>query len=371
MAREQLSPAIVERRCPNCGTRVARDAESCFMCGHDLRISPRRARGISLIDALLVLAVVAVLVLWWQMGSRPGAESVATTGVGPPSANVPLLDTTVTPIATPEPTPTTAPATTTSSVRHQVITGETLLSIASQYGVSVADIQVANNLTNELIRAGDVLIIPIVGPAAETTLNRTPAARFQYTVQSGDTIVSIAVNFGSTVEDILAVNNRSANDIIRPGDVLVIPLRQTPTEVIESAAPPPSPAQSAITQTQSALPANVEAIYVEPRLMGPSNEEVVLREEAVLFRWISVDVLAPNEWYVLLIYPSGNASQPIPSVWTKATSYRLGPEFAPDAGQSAAYAWQISVVRVKTDNNGQMILEAASPPSEVRRFTWQ
>jgi LysM repeat protein len=311
-----------------------------------------------------------VLVLWWQMGSRPAPETAATTGVGLPSDNVPLLETTVTPTTVAEPTPTTA-ATTTSTVRHQVITGETLLSIASQYGVSVADIQVANNLTDELIRAGDVLIIPIAGPAAETTLNRTPAARFQYTVQSGDTIVSIAVNFGSTVEDILAVNTMSANDIIRPGDVLVIPLRQTPTEVIESAAPPPSPDQSAVSETQSAPPANVEAIYVEPRLMGPANEELVLREEAVLFRWISVDVLAPNEWYVLLIYPSGNATQPIPSVWTKATSYRLGPEFAPNAGQSATYAWQISVVRVKTDSNGQMILEAASPPSEVRRVTWQ
>lgn len=369
MAREQLSPAIVERRCPNCGTRVARDAESCFMCGHDLRISPRRARGISLVDALLVLAVVAVLVLWWQMGNRPVTETSATAGAALPAGNVPLLTTTTTPTAMPEPTPTTTPITTTSTVRHQVITGENLLSIATQYGVSVADIQIANNLNNELIRAGDVLLIPIVGPAAETTLNRTPAARFQYTVQSGDTVVSIAVNFGSTVEDILAVNNLSANDIIRPGDVLVVPLRQTPTEVIESAVPT---TQTTITQTQSsAPPPAAEAIYVEPRLMGPTNAVTILREEAVLFRWISVDVLAPNEWYVLLIYPSGNASQSIPSVWTKATSYRLGPEFAPDAGQSAAYAWQISVVRVKTDNNGQMILEAASPPSEVRRFTWQ
>lgn len=367
MAREQLSPAIVERRCPNCGTRVARDAESCFMCGHDLRILPRRSRGISLIDALLVLAVVAVLVLWWQMGSRPLPETDTTTGALPPG-NVPLLEDTGTPTATPEPTPTTIPVTTTSTVRHQVITGETLLSIASQYGVAVDEIQAANNLSNELIRAGDVLIIPVTGPAAETSLNRTPAARFQYTVQSGDTIVSIAVNFGSTVEDILAVNNLSASDIIRPGDVLVIPLRQTPTEVIESAA---TTVESATPPTQSSPPTNADAVYVEPRLMGPSNEVTILREEAVLFRWISVDVLAPNEWYVLLIYPNGNAAQPIPSAWTKSTSYRLGLEFAPDAGQTTNYAWQVSVVRVKTDSNGQMILEAASPPSEVRRFTWQ
>jgi len=369
MAREQISPAIVERRCPNCGTRVARDAESCFMCGHDLRISSRRARGVSLIDAVLVLAVVAVLILWWQMGSRPILEATEAPGQAILPGNVPLLDATGTPTTTPEPTitPTAAPPAT-SYVRHQVITGETLLSIASQYGVSVDDIQAANNISNELIRAGDVLIIPVVGPAAETSLNRAPAAQFQYTVQAGDTIISIAVNFGSTVEDILAVNNRSANDIIRPGDVLIVPLRQTPTEVIESAAPA---AQTTESQTQPTPAGNPVPIYVEPRLIGPPNEAVALREEAVLFRWISVDVLAPNEWYVLLIYPDNSSAQSLPSVWTKATSYRLGPEFAPDAGQSATYAWQVSVVRVKTDANGQMILEAASPPSEVRRFTWQ
>ncbi len=367
MAREQISPAAVERRCPSCGTRVARDAESCFMCGHDLRVSPRRARGVSLVDAILVLAVVSVLVLWWQMGSRPVTEvaDIANQAILP--GNVPLLGetgavtSTVIITATETVTPSAA-----SYVRHQVITGEALLSIAGQYGVSVDDIKAANNLSDELIRAGDVLIIPVIGPAAETSLNRTPASHFQYTVQSGDTIVSIAVNFGSTVEDILAVNNRSANDIIRPGDNLIVPLRQTPTEVIESAAP-----ASGESAAAAQSPANLPAIYVEPRLIGPADAVTVVLEEAVLFRWISVDVLAPNEWYVLLLYPEGDAAQNLPSTWTKATSFRLGPEFAPAVGQKASYAWQISVVRVKTDANGQMILEAASPPSEVRRFTWQ
>ncbi len=367
MAREQISPAVVERRCPSCGTRVARDAESCFMCGHDLRISPRRARGVSLIDAILVLAVVAVLVLWWQMGSRPVTEAtdVASQAILP--GNVPLLNATETLTATVEVTPTaTAAPSAASYIRHQVITGEALLSIAGQYGVSVDDIKAANDLSDELIRAGDVLIIPVIGPAAETSLNRAPASRFQYTVQSGDTIVSIAVNFGSTVEDILAVNSRSANDIIRPGDVLIVPLRQTPTQVIESASPA---AEGVVAAAQA--PSNAPTIYVEPRLIGPPNGVTILLEEAVLFRWISVDVLAPNEWYVLLLYPEGDAAQSLPSTWTKSTSFRLDPEFAPAAGQKASYAWQVSVARVTTDANGQMILEAASPPSEVRRFTWQ
>src|SRR6266498_3489661 len=75
MAQEQLSRLSAERRCPNCGTRVARDAESCFMCGHDLRIQPRRRQRISWVDALLVLAVLAVLIIWWRLGTRSPLET--------------------------------------------------------------------------------------------------------------------------------------------------------------------------------------------------------------------------------------------------------------------------------------------------------
>jgi hypothetical protein len=90
-----------------------------------------------------------------------------------------------------------------------------------------------------------------------------------------------------------------------------------------------------------------------------------------LLRWVSVDVLAPNEWYVLLLYPASENARRLPSIWLKATSYRLEADLAPAEGQSADYAWQVSVVRVKIGERGQTILEAASPTSPLRRFTWQ
>ena len=369
MAREQLSPAAAERRCPNCGTRVARDAESCFMCGHDLRITPRRRQRIAIVDALLVLAVVAVLVLWWQIGSRPPQELPLAAGQTIGSEQLPVLtpDEASTPAALPTATPTPLSPTTTY-IRHQVLTGETLLSIAGEYGVTVDEIQGANNLADALIRAGDVLIIPVLQTVPANAASAGPTSRFQYTVRSGDTIVSIAVNFGSTVEEILSTNNLAANAIIRPGDELTIPLREPPTEVLASAAE--SVVTTTTTTTQSVV-STAETIYVEPRLIGPPDQSVIVREEAVLFRWISVDVLAPNEWYVLLIYPETTGAQRFPTIWTKSTSYRLGPEFAPAIGTRADYAWQVSLARVKTDADGQMIIEAASPASSVRRFTWQ
>lgn len=363
MARQQVSPVIAERRCPNCGTRVARDAESCFMCGHDLRIQKKRRQRVSWIDALLVLAVLVVLAVWWRIASQPRPEEVAADEVAVilPSS-IPLLTVTVTATLTVDAAATPIPTAGANGViRHRVVEGETLLSIATLYGVTVEEIQAANNITDALIRTGDELIVPVTVPANQDVSGSTVESRFEYTVQPGDTIISIANRFGSAVEDIIITNSLTTNDFIRPGDVLMVPVREVPAEVLASTVDIPAPLGAGSTG----------AVYAEPRPIGPANEEVVPATDATLLRWISVDVLAPNEWYVLLVYPISGPARTFPSIWTKTTSYRLETAFAPTNGEAATYAWQVSVVRVMPGVNNQYALEAASPPSELRSFTWR
>lgn len=372
MAREQISPAIAERRCPNCGTRVARDAESCFMCGHDLRIQPRRRQRVSWIDALLVLAVLAVLVVWWRIASRPQQEQADDTQVAAIlPTNIPLITATVTvsaavqvdAVVTPTPLPTASAG---GVIRHRVRQGETLLAIASLYGVTVEEIQAANSMADVLIRADDELIIPVGEGASQAATSDTVASRFEYTVQPGDTIVSIAASFGSTVEEILRANGLANSDFILPGDVLLIPVPQVPAEVLESTAGVQPPAA-----VPGGSPPEAGPVYIAPRLIGPPDEAEMPASEAVSLRWISVDVLNPNEWYVLLIYPVSGAARTLPTIWTKSTSYRLDTALAPAEGETAIYAWQVSVVRVMPGVSNQYALQAASPPSELRSFTWQ
>lgn len=341
---------------------MARDAESCFMCGHDLRTPVRGRRRFSWIDALLVVAVLAVLAVWWSIASQPREEVVGTDDAQALlPTNIPLL--TPTPegaVATlPEISPTViASVREDGVVRHTVQGGETLLAIAALYEVSVEEIQAANDLDSVLIRAGDELIIPITREASALN-GDTVASTFEYTVQSGDTIISIANRFGSTPQEILRANGLTGeNPVIRAGDVIRVPVPQVPAEVLASGA--------GVGAQDSA-----GGLYAEPRLIGPPDDVVIAHTDPVLLRWISVDVLQPNEWYVLLIYPLNGAAQQFPSIWTKATSYRLDTSFAPETGESAEYAWQVSVVRVRPGAGEQVALDAASPTSELRNFSWR
>ncbi len=368
MAQDRVTPGVAERRCPNCGTRVARNAESCFMCGYDLRNQPQNRRRISWIDALLVVAVLAVLVFWWRVGTESSSEAVSEPGVqGILPTSIPLLEATATstPTETPLPTATLPPITTeTVLVKHTVESGETLLDIAILYGVSVEEIQQANGLTSELIRVGDELTIPVVREIGGA-LGNGPASDFSYVVEDGDTLITIALKFGSTVRDIQTINELAANDIIRPGDELVIPVRGVPEEVLQAT---PAPATAPDSAAPSGPPSST--IYISPRLIAPADGTTIPRTDAVPLQWASVDVLKPNEWYVVQVLPRSPQAQQLPTAWTKQTTYRLSAQLAPPEGELAEYDWLISVVRVQS-GAGRPTLEAASPLSDIRRFIWR
>ena len=105
--------------------------------------------------------------------------------------------------------------------------------------------------------------------------------------------------------------------------------------------------------------------------MSPQHEETLSLKDEILFSWISVELLAPNEWYVLRMWPLVGISELPPAIWTKATSYRLSTEWAPVAGRSVKYGWQVTVVRLLPDEGQGREIQTASTPSAVRTFTWE
>jgi LysM repeat protein len=112
---------------------------------------------------------------------------------------------------------TQAPATVSAGgVEHVVAWGETIEIIAGQYGVSAEDIVAANNLTNpDLIRAGDVLIIPgVEAPSVEPGV---------HIVRQGETLQSIASMYGTTVDALARANGIVNTNYIWVGQRLTIP----------------------------------------------------------------------------------------------------------------------------------------------------
>jgi len=104
---------------------------------------------------------------------------------------------------------------------HTVRPGETLASIADQYGVTVPELIAfnSNTITNpHVVRVDTVLLIPGLSAADVSILNQT-----LYTVQEGDTLLGIAQQFGVTVDALMAANNISNADLLRIGDQLIIP----------------------------------------------------------------------------------------------------------------------------------------------------
>ncbi len=119
---------------------------------------------------------------------------------------------TATPSATATPTPTLVPG---QTVIHVVKTGETLYSIARQYGVTVEALAHLNKITDaSKIYVGQQLIIPR-GSIQPTPMPGTPvptatpgtATPIIYVVQRGDTLYSIARRYGTTVSAIATLNN--------------------------------------------------------------------------------------------------------------------------------------------------------------------
>ncbi len=127
--------------------------------------------------------------------------------------------------------------------QHKVLRGENLGLISSKYNTSVAAIRTANKLKNNIIRPGQVLVIPMSPEAAEavavanTKEEKTPAARFAggtYTVKSGDNLFDIARKLKIPFSDLLAANGMSRKSVIKPGQKLKL----TGVAAKEADAPP-------------------------------------------------------------------------------------------------------------------------------------
>ncbi len=155
----------------------------------------------------------------------PTGLPTVQTGTGGEATSIVVA--TVAPTATPKPTATaTLPAIPTLErpSTYTLQKGEWPICIARRYNLDVGSLLAANNLSmNSRPSAGTVLSIPSSGTwsSGSQQLLDHPT---DYTVQSGDTIYSIACAFGNvSPEGIIAANSLQSPYTVSAGSTLRIP----------------------------------------------------------------------------------------------------------------------------------------------------
>jgi LysM repeat protein len=109
-------------------------------------------------------------------------------------------------------------------VVHYVGFGESLYGIAAQYGVSVQAILQHNGIVNpDLIYAGQPLVIPVAGYGYEGPRGASRTCINYHIVRAGETLSSIAYQYGVSLDDILACNDLYNRDIVYVGQKLCVP----------------------------------------------------------------------------------------------------------------------------------------------------
>jgi membrane-bound lytic murein transglycosylase D len=107
--------------------------------------------------------------------------------------------------------------------KHRVEEGETLTLLARRYHTSPSAISEANSLaSDERIQPGDKLIIPVTPGREGRERVVVEGSRIRYTVKRGDSLVSIARDFDVSVSQLRGWNRLSAKSNVRPGRVLII-----------------------------------------------------------------------------------------------------------------------------------------------------
>lgn len=120
-------------------------------------------------------------------------------------------------------------------VVHQVKKGQSLYGIARIYNVTVDDLVAANpNCYNDL-KEGDDIIIPVNQQGRATTATTTAGTPTTgnavfHTIQKGESMYSVAKQYNTTIENLLAINPGIYPNNFIEGDVIKI-IPNTPTNI--------------------------------------------------------------------------------------------------------------------------------------------
>jgi LysM repeat protein len=215
----------------------------------------------------------------------------------------------------------TGPATTTSTAApsvaaaptvYRVEAGDTVSSIAGQFGLATASVLALNGLGwKSVIFPGQVLKLTNSGAVPISATPAVSTAVTRYTIASGDTVGAIATRFGVSTQNLLSANGLGWSSIIYPGQTLAIPAGSSPAGATSTPV-------LAVTPVSSVTP--IKAVAVVPQstsylvVAGDTVSSIAAR-----FGIASQALLAANGLTLSSVIYSGR-SLVVPGVAAIATS---------------------------------------------------
>ena len=147
---------------------------------------------------------------------------------------------------------------------YKVKSGETLIGIANDLGISADQIAEINNFNaNARLQAGQVIKLPVKKEVVSVQLNDKPVS---YKVQPGDTLTGVAARYGISVSDLAAANNMATNANLISGKTITIPAKGStstaPSKSSSNAAPSKSTSTTAPSSAGTKL-SNTESYKVQ------------------------------------------------------------------------------------------------------------
>lgn len=376
---EPLPPALSEAKEVIPPTPIAPQSE--ITAVPDVIESVMRERQAPLVLVMTAVFTVFIIILGslvWQY--RPDEVSMiiapSVTPI-PPTITftptwTPLPTETRPPTLTPTITPTPAPTETPPPPRsHTVSSGETLFGLSFLYRVSMDSITMLNGLPdNSQIQVNQNLLIPWPTPTPPLgiitvevngeTVIADPRGCDRYEVQSGDSIVAIASQFGIPFELLAQVNRITDATILQPGDTVCIP--RISYGSLEDIPPTPGPSP---TPTNTPPPAG-------PKLLYPVNQTVIEPPDGVVrLQWTAVKNLTDSEWYMVEL-ANTNLLDTLPHrAFTRDTSLIVPSDWRPPVAETHQLCWRVSIVNVTGyRSDGLPIYTFGGESSNPACFNW-
>ncbi len=143
---------------------------------------------------------------------------------------------------------------------YTVVRGDSLFLIAQRFGTSIEALKAENNITGDIIFVGQQLNITEGSKATTPQVENVQ----KYTVVRGDSLFLIAQRFGTTIEQLKMVNNLKG-DVIYTGQVIDIPSGSTEVNTVTNAPTTSNTSNRIMNVTQKEMDLLARAVYSEAR----------------------------------------------------------------------------------------------------------